>query len=233
MNVSDERDARYWRIKANGPKRLLKSIGYYLVEVVDEILGVKDVSGELEPLLDGHDEITAAEYEAAKSPAPVAVAGEMKDAGRELTRADLRDSARLALLGSGVELPPEKPEQCHKCGANPFVLQGDLTHDWMVHCTCGEAVALHLTRERAIEVWNNTQKAKPTPPAKPELCDNCAHPFGMVHCEECPPAKPEPVEPIINPDFDGKNWRDCIRQIQCRQEALEAVVRELRKERAG
>jgi hypothetical protein len=61
---------KYWRIKANGPERLLKSIGGYLVEVVDELQGVKDVKGEMEPLLDGHQEITAAEYEAAKQPKP-------------------------------------------------------------------------------------------------------------------------------------------------------------------
>jgi hypothetical protein len=131
--------------------------------------------------------------EAAKQPPVEAV-----DSGRKLTRKDLRDSARLALLGSGVELPPEKPAS-----------ETPVLRNWMC------PVCSHCMTEQESKNYAG--------------CPTGMHAVRHVNLS----AKPEPVEPIINPDFDGKNWRDCIRQIQCRQDVLEAEVREIRKERAG
>jgi hypothetical protein len=77
-------------------------------------------------------------------------------------------------------------ENCHKCGGKAVVHWSTVTHDYMVRCPdCGESCAFHLTKSRAIEVWNDTQKhqaAKPKPASVPTgSCYGCLK-FNPPYC---------------------------------------------------
>lgn len=130
------------------------------------------------------------------------------------------EAAKSPLSVAGEGEAKDKPEQvvkqtCSNCGnAEP-------------RGTCHKCILSVDGKTCTVDMWT----PKPTPPAKPDALDH------VIATEEYlnDDGKPEPVEPWvkIKHDSDILTYGDAIAQLQRKHDALEAVVNELRKERAG